>query len=128
MSREKILIVNPDPKKQKYLSDILEKEGYTVLASSTSKDGFDLARRKKPHLILSSHQAEKIDGIDFCYMIRNHNRISTTPFLLYVTYIPWNERLNAYQIGVNDIISESVREDELLARISAALHYFTLLT
>jgi len=128
MARRKILITTPSEGKQKYLRDLLKKNGFTVFATSNTKDGFDLSRRKRPHLIISAHQSERIDGIDFCYMIRNHPRLSTTLFLMLVNYIPWNERLNAYQMGVNDIVSESVRDEELLERISSLLSYFDILS
>jgi len=128
MSKRIILIVNPYRKQQKNLSNILEKDGYTVFISANTKDGFDLARRKKPHLIISAHQSEHIDGIDFCYMIRNHPRLAATPFIILANYIPWNERLSAYHIGVNDIVSESVRDEELLERVASLLSYFDLMS
>ncbi|OQX83050.1 hypothetical protein B6D60_11150 [candidate division KSB1 bacterium 4484_87] len=128
MPRKTILIVNPDKRKRQRISAIVEKEGYSTLSSANTKDGFDLARKKKPHLIISAHQAGHIDGIDFCYMIRNHPRLATTPFMLFISYIPWNERLSAHHIGVNDIVNESVRDEELLERIGSLLSYFDLIS
>lgn len=128
MANRHILITHPSQEKQQYLRELLSANNIIVTVSSTSKEGFDLARQKKPHLIISAHQTESIDGIDFCFMIRNHPRLAAVPFLLYVSYIPWNERVNAYHVGVNDILAESIRDEELIERVNAQLAYYELLS
>lgn len=128
MASRVILIAHPSQEKLEKLSEILSMNNFIVLTCSTPKDGFDIARRKKPHLIISAHQAEVMDGIDFCFMIRNHPRLASTPFLLYVNYIPWNDRINAYRVGVNDIITEAVRTEEFIERVNAQLIFYEILS
>ena len=64
MSKPLILAIDDEKDILNLLRYNLEKEGYQVLSASSGETGFELARNKKPELILLDLMLPKMDGLD----------------------------------------------------------------
>lgn len=68
MNREQkekaILIVKDDFLHLKLIRDLLKLSGYTILEAFNGKQGVDIAREKKPNLILMDVRLPDIDGAE----------------------------------------------------------------
>ena len=110
------------------LEDNFEKNGFEVIIANNGKDGFEVARKAKPDLILSENQLNGLDGIDLCYMVRNNSKLTSTPFILITNYMNREERINAYRNGVDAIVTSSISMRELIIRIEMIILNYELLT
>jgi DNA-binding response OmpR family regulator len=59
---KKILLVEDEPALQKAMSHALEGEGYNVISASDGEEGFALAKKEKPDLVLLDLMLPKKDG------------------------------------------------------------------
>jgi two-component system, cell cycle response regulator DivK len=59
---EVILIVEDNEKNLKLARDLLERTGYTVLAAGTGEVGVQIARERRPDLVLMDVQLPGMDG------------------------------------------------------------------
>jgi PleD family two-component response regulator len=55
---------------------------FEIITAIDGRSGFEFTRDAEPDLILSATQLDKVDGIELCYMIRQNDRLSATPFIL----------------------------------------------
>ena len=81
-SPPKVLIVDDDPDFQEIVRAILGRAGYSVVSAFSEREGLDMARREKPHLILLDIIMEtSTDGFEFCREARRDPQIKHTPIL-----------------------------------------------
>ena len=64
MANELILIVEDNPKNLKLVRDTLQVKGYQTLEAETGEEGVQLARERRPALILMDIQLPGMSGIE----------------------------------------------------------------
>ncbi|MDW7680406.1 MAG: DUF4388 domain-containing protein [bacterium] len=124
MKKKLILVVISKAELSPQLEKSLQDDGFDVVLVDNGKEGYNVARQIKPDLIISSHQFGALDGIDFCYLIKNNISLSTTPFVLYSHYLNRDQRIEAYRNGVDAIVNTSIPYRELIARIENLISNF----
>jgi PAS domain S-box-containing protein len=77
-----ILIVNDDLDQLQLMSTSLGLAGYRVLTASDGYEGFKIAKREHPDLVISDVRMPRTDGIELCRLIRSDNDLSAIPILL----------------------------------------------
>src|SRR5258708_19651177 len=77
-----VLLVDDDPDQLALVTQLLEHAGFTVQTAADALSGFALAKESSPDLVISDVTMPRIDGFEFCNMIRAHQPLSTTPVLL----------------------------------------------
>lgn len=78
----KILVTEDDPSFQRYLSFILDKEGYTVVVATNGLQGLRMAKEEKPDLIILDVMLPGLDGFEICHRIRTDPATSHLPVLI----------------------------------------------
>lgn len=128
MKKKLILLImkKNDPFDQ--FKNILETNDFEVITANDGRAGFELTRDAEPDLILSSMQLDKIDGIELCYMIRQNNRLSATPFILIADDSNPEIFINGFRSGVDAIVPIVVSSRELCTRIETLIKRYQLLT
>lgn len=61
---------------------VLQEAGYDVLIATGGDEGFCIARRVRPDLIVCEAALPDISGVRLCYMIRADKNLNATPFVL----------------------------------------------
>lgn len=61
---------------------MLEAAGNKVLSARDGCDGFLLAQREQPDLIISQQYLDDVSGIELCRLIRSDEHLNATPFVL----------------------------------------------
>ena len=77
-----ILVVNDIPDQLELMSLRLEQAGYRVFTAPDGHEGFQVARREHPRLIISDVSMPRASGIDLCRLVRVDATLRTTPILL----------------------------------------------
>ena len=82
--------------------------GYAVITASDVTEGFRLARRRRPALIVSEVELEENSGLDLCRMIRADRDLGATPFIL-VSQAGCSQSvvLTAFRTGADDVLSQN---------------------
>lgn len=77
-----VLIVNDLADQLELMNAALSKAGYTVFTAEDGLQGFAVAKREHPDLIISDVTMPEVDGIEFCRLIRQDEELGTRPILL----------------------------------------------
>jgi len=78
---KKILIVEDERPLLLSLKDIFEGEGFKVFTAEDGQDGFDVAKKENPDMILIDILLPKVDGIAMARMVKSAGIKSAMIFL-----------------------------------------------
>ncbi len=70
MSKLNILIIEDDPQTVKLIKFILEKEDYSTISAKDGEEGLQMAREKKPDLIVLDLMLPGMDGYRVCEILK----------------------------------------------------------
>lgn len=121
MSQDKILIVDDEEHIRELLRYNLKKEGYKIFCAENGKEALEIAKEKKPTLILLDVMLPQMDGYDVCKEIRKDNSISTTPIIMITAKGEELDKVLGLELGADDYITKPFSIRELIARIKAVL-------
>ncbi len=70
-----ILVVDDDKKTVDLIRLYLEKDGYRVLVAYDGRRAIDIARNRRPGLIILDLMLPKVDGLDVCRLLRAESNV-----------------------------------------------------
>ena len=113
-----ILIVEDDPKSLTLTRDLLQISGYTTIEAANGEQGVELAKAKKPDLILMDIMMPKMDGYSACQAIKADEATRKIPVVM-LTAVGYelNKEL-AKRIGADGYVTKPFSRQELMAAIS----------
>src|ERR1700753_3275466 len=74
-----VLVVNDSPDSLEMMSFLLSRAGYSVLTAFDGQEGFEVASRERPRLVVSDVSMPRLDGIELCRLMRGHEGLRDTP-------------------------------------------------
>jgi DNA-binding response OmpR family regulator len=116
---KRILIIEDDPAISKGLQESLEDEHYQVISAEDGKEGYDLANKEKPDLILLDLMLPSMNGQDICRKLREDGL--TMPILMLTSKREETDKVLGLELGADDYITKPCSLRELHARIKANL-------
>jgi two-component system phosphate regulon response regulator OmpR len=117
--KDKILVVDDDPRLRELLLRYLTQEGFDV---ETAEDGAAMGRvltREAVSLIVLDIMLPREDGLSICRRLRS-NQVST-PIIMLTAKSEDLDRIQGLEVGADDYLSKPFNPRELLARINAVL-------
>ena len=116
-----ILIVEDEPKSLKLIRDLLQASGYKTVEATDGEQGIELAKSKKPDLILMDIMMPKVDGYTACREIKMDKATKAIPVVM-LTSVDYelNKELSR-DMGANGYMTKPVDRQELLDVISRFL-------
>lgn len=82
MSKLNILIVEDDPQTVKLVKFILEKEDYSTISAKDGEEGLQMAREKKPDLIVLDLMLPGMDGYRVCEILKANPVTKEIPIIV----------------------------------------------
>jgi two-component system alkaline phosphatase synthesis response regulator PhoP len=116
--KEVILVVDDETKIVKLARDYLEQGGFQVLTAADGKTALDIARTKRPDLIVLDLMLPELGGLDICRALR---RESDVPIIMLTARSEETDRLIGLELGADDYITKPFSPRELVARVRATL-------
>ncbi len=113
-----ILVIDDDKDIVKTIKGNLELDGYSVICAYDGRSGIDLAREKRPHLIVLDLNLPDIDGIKACQFIR---REFDFPIIMLTARDGLSDMVLGLECGADDYMVKPFNALELSARIKAVL-------
>ena len=117
----KILVIDDDNAINELIKINLELQGYKVIQAYNGVDGFALAKQETPALIILDVMMPEVDGFTVAQRIRQSAEISETPIIMLTALSQLNDKVNGFNIGVDDYLTKPFEIDELLVRVRALL-------
>jgi len=108
MTHARILVVEDNPKNLKLVRDVLEHDGYDVIAATTGEDGVRLAADSAPDLVLMDLQLPGIDGAEALRRIREGEHNSQVPVVAVTAFAMHEDRDRAYSSGFDGYVEKPI--------------------
>jgi len=118
MADAKILVVDDDQKIIDLVTLYLKKDGYQVLSAGDGQQALDLARRRRPDLVILDLSLPEMDGMDVCYLLRAESKV---PIIMLTARTAEDDRLAGLELGADDYVTKPFSPRELVARVRAVL-------
>ena len=119
MAKSKILMVDDDKKIVGLVQAYLEKDGYRVLTAYEGLQALDLARRKRPDLMILDLLLPGMDGLDVCRVLRTEG--NEVPIIMLTAKTTEADKLIGLELGADDYVTKPFSPRELVARVRAVL-------
>lgn len=117
----KILVIDDDIAINELVKINLELQGYEVKQAFNGTEGFALAKQEAPELIILDVMMPEVDGYTVAQRIRQCEEISDTPIIMLTALSQLNDKVNGFNIGVDDYLTKPFEIAELIVRVRALL-------
>ncbi len=120
-ARPRILIIEDDADLIRIMTDILETDGFRVIAARNGPTALELFATQKPDLILSDIMMPDMDGFAVLKAVREHPDGLGVPFLFVSARTERRDLSRARDLGADDYIFKPFGVDELRRAVRAKL-------
>ena len=117
----KILIADDNPVLLKYLSTLLEKNGYPYLTATNGTEAIEKVRTQGPDLILLDVMMPEMDGLEVCKQLKDDPSTHHIPIILITGSIDNEVKVKGLSAGANDFLTKPVGRAELMVRVKNLL-------
>lgn len=121
MEEKKILIIEDEKPIADILKYGLEKEGFLVCCAFTGGEGFAIAQKEQPHLVLLDWMLPDISGVDVCRMLTERYSM---PIVMLTARGTVEDKLYGLESGADDYITKPFDLREVIARVRTILRRF----
>lgn len=118
--KDTILIIEDEPSILRFMTSLLNRNGYKVLSSVTGTDALLIIESHCPNLIILDLGLPDIDGISILRKIRSW---SNTPVIVVSARTMEKDKVLALDLDADDYITKPFGTEEFLARIRLALRH-----
>jgi PAS domain S-box-containing protein len=118
-SRPSILIVKDDQAVLEMLVDLLEPEGYKVVAADSARRALELTSVFRPDLIISDVVMPEMSGLELCHHLKTSPATSSIPVMMVSAVRKEDAALiQGYSAGADDYLEIPFRNEELLIKVA----------
>lgn len=119
IERPRVLVVEDDPVAAMLMTRLLQSQGLEADHASTGRLAIDMHRRTPYRLVVSDWMMPEMDGVELCREFRRLEG-SYVYFVLCSAKGQKEDRIQAFEAGVDDFISKPVDRNELHSRMNVA--------
>jgi DNA-binding response OmpR family regulator len=113
-----ILVVDDEPTLRETLVEVLDAEGFHVVAAADGREALARFRDSKPDLVVLDLMLPELSGIEVCRIIRAE---SPVPILMLTAKSSEVDKVVGLELGADDYVTKPFSVRELAARIRALL-------
>ena len=114
-----LLLIEDDPNLVVSLTLALNKAGFKVESAKDGLTGLDLARSNQYELILLDCNLPRLSGFEIVKRLREDKNF--TPIIILTVLGELNDKIELFNLGVDDYLTKPFAFSELIARIKALL-------
>ncbi len=117
----KILVIDDDEAINELIKVNLELAFYKVITALDGNKGYALAKQELPDLIILDVMMPEVDGYTVAKRIRENEATKDIPIIMLTALNMLQNKVQGFNIGVDDYICKPFEIEELLVRIKALL-------
>jgi two-component system, OmpR family, response regulator RpaA len=116
-----ILVVDDDVAVAETIQRTLAHAGHEVTVAHRGADGLQLARRKRPDLVVLDIMMPGMSGIDVCRHLRVNAELRDVPILFLTAKGEITDKIEGFEAGADDYLTKPFDLRELNLRVRALL-------
>ncbi len=116
---KKILLIEDNPEIRENTSEILELDGYQVIAAENGKIGIEIAIRELPDLIICDIMMPVLDGYSVLHLLSKNPDTENIPFIFLTAKADRGDYRKGMEMGADDYITKPFEDVELLNAIES---------
>ena len=105
MPKKTLLVIDDEKDILKLLEYNLKKEGYEVLTAVSGEKGLEIAKEKKPDLIVLDLMLPGIDGLEVCKILRHAKITADIPIIMLTAKNAEIDQVVGLELGASDYVS-----------------------
>ena len=113
-----ILVVDDESRIRSIIKKYAEFEGHTVTEAGDGMEAVRLCRKESYDMIIMDIMMPELDGFSACREIR---KISDVPIIILSARGEEYDRINGFEVGIDDYVVKPFSPKELMLRIDAVL-------
>ena len=117
----KILVIDDDSAINELIKVNLELCGYKVIQAFDGTTGFAMCKQELPSCVILDVMMPEVDGFTVAQRIRKNAGTSEIPILMLTALSQVSDKVNGFNIGVDDYLVKPFDMEELQVRVRALL-------
>ena len=120
-SKNRLLLVDGDPKSLRVLDVSLKKAGFEVTTATSGREALAMLEASQPDLIISDTDLDEMDGFELCSQIKARPPWAKIPFLFVSGRKSIEDKIRGLELGVDDYLTKPIYIKEIGIRVRTAL-------
>ncbi|MGQ9865781.1 MAG: putative bifunctional diguanylate cyclase/phosphodiesterase [Pseudanabaenaceae cyanobacterium] len=116
-----ILVIEDSNVLREEIGDILRLEGYEVWEAENGRVGWELAKLRRPSVILCDVVMPEMDGLSVLRAVRQHPETETIPLIFLTAQADKRDIRRGMELGADDYLTKPFTASELLGAVRARL-------
>ncbi|MEM9923887.1 MAG: response regulator [Cyanobacteria bacterium P01_D01_bin.50] len=114
---ELVLVVDDNPDMRTYVSSILRANGYQIQTARNGAEGFNIAKKLLPNLIVTDLMMPLVSGLEMIRTIRSSETLKGIPIILLTAKVDEDTRIEGTERGADAYLAKPFNDRELLAEV-----------
>ncbi len=116
-----ILVIEDSNVLREEIGDILRLEGYEVWEAENGRVGLELAKLRRPTMILCDVVMPEMDGLSVLRAVRQNHETETIPLIFLTGQADKRDIRRGMELGADDYLTKPFTAEELLGAVRARL-------
>lgn len=112
-----ILMVDDNPDLRHYVAGILKEQHYLTILARNGAEGFQMAQKYQPDLIVADLMMPLVSGLDLIRMVRESENLKGIPIILLTAKVDEDTRIEGVEQGADAYLGKPFNDRELLALV-----------
>jgi DNA-binding response OmpR family regulator len=121
VAKQKLLLVDADPRSVRVLEVSLKKAGYSVTTATDGLDALAKIESLTPDLVLTDTRLPKLDGYTLVRTLKERTEWSAIPVVFLTSQKSIEDKIRGLELGVEDYLTKPIFVRELIARVNLLL-------
>src|SRR5579863_2355467 len=118
VAKQKLLLVDADPRSVRVLEVSLKKAGYSVTTATDGLDALAKIESLTPDLVLSDTRLPKLDGYALVRRLKERQDWAAIPVVFLTSQKSIEDKIRGLELGVEDYLTKPIFVRELIARVN----------
>ncbi len=116
-----VLLIEDDLALRENTAELLELSNYSILTAPNGKVGIELARGKKPDIIVCDIMMPEVDGYGVLEELSGNDSTKHIPFIFLSAKTEHKEIRKGMDLGADDYLTKPFEEEDLISAIESRL-------
>ena len=116
-----ILVVDDEQDLVEIVTSHLSDRGYRIVTAADGVEGFETAKREKPHLIILDIMMPRMSGLEMLDLLRGNSELASTPVLMLSAQGLTRNILQAEQLRAVEFVIKPFTRDVLVKAVDRAM-------
>jgi len=112
-----ILIIDDSDLNRRMIRSLFEPLNFIIFEMTNGKEGFELAKEKKPEIILLDIMMPGNDGYETCAWLKEEKSTRNIPVIFITALDSVQEKIKGFEVGAIDFVTKPFNYREVIARV-----------